>query len=139
MSCPNVDRLSEYLENAAEVAPELGAHIEGCESCQEELFLIGEIRGSLTPAMEVPESLIQRTLVALAEETASPAESTPSLFHLAGAGVLGFLTAFLAIFGSGSSGSSSLGLSLVTSLLVGVGAVVVLGRGSGVREPAEMV
>lgn len=138
MSCPDIDRLVEYLTSGRRSDVEVEAHLESCGSCQEEVFLIRELLGCLSPEMEVPESLVQRTLTTLLESEKLPAKNHPPIPQLVAAGTLGFLTAFLAIMASGSGGGSGPVLPLVSSLLVGLGSVFVQGRVGRARRITEM-
>ena len=138
MSCPDIDRLVEYLTSGRRSDVEVEAHLESCGSCQEEVFLIRELLGSLSPEMEVPESLVQRTLTTLWESEKLPAKIHVPIPQVAASGALGFLTAFLAIMASGTGESSGLVLPLVCSLLVGLGSVFFRGRAGRVQRITEM-
>ena len=99
--------------------------------------MIRELLGSLYhPEMEVPESLVHRTLATLSEPEVLPAKRPPPVSQLVASGVLGFLTAFLAILASGSAGAGGPALPLILSLLVGAVAVAVRGRASWEEEVA---
>ena len=57
MSCPDIFRLVDSLVAGTGAVPEVEAHLQSCESCREEAFMIRELLGSLYhPEMEVPES-----------------------------------------------------------------------------------
>ena len=88
MSCPDVDRLIQYLTGGSMSDVDLEVHIEGCETCQQEVFLIRELVGSLSPEMEVPESLVQRTLMTFAEPERVPAKNRTPIPQLVAAGAL---------------------------------------------------
>ena len=144
MSCTDFDHLVDYL--TSESGPDVGIerHLEICEDCQRAAFLIRELRASLSPEVEVPESLIQRTLAALPEPGTLPGlESLPArgpvpALQLAASGVLGFLTACLAVRFGPFDESADPSLALATSLLVALGAVAVQYRAGGTPDLVEI-
>jgi len=134
MKCPDIDRLTDFVKRGAGRDPELDGHLQCCQRCQEETALIEQLFDlARNPVKEVPDALNQQALdriqVARQAEEPSVLDQVP-VRQLVAAGVLGFLTAFLAMATSGSAGSSGPAVVLGFPLILGSAAVVLRIRAS---------
>lgn len=125
MSCPDINDLVDLLVDPRP-DPELEAHTRGCESCRADLGLLREIPVALRAPAEMPERLIGLVMRSLDAQLAEPSVSQPPVGHLAVSGLLGAITALLAVFaGGGQANPVDL---LLFSLAGGLCAVAVHAR-----------
>ena len=140
MSCPNIDRWVDFVNSGAEPDPELEAHLDGCLRCREDLLIVHEMVASLTPDIEVPESLIQRTIADFPENAFLRSRTRITLPQVVAAGLLGFISAAGALLASGEAFSAGPLPPLVTSTLVAGVAMALQGpfnRGTSSPEVSE--
>jgi hypothetical protein len=128
MKCPDIDRLIDAAKSSRGRDPEVEGHLQHCRRCKEQTLLIEQLLElAPNPVKEVPETLNRRVfdrIRVLREAERGSAPARMPLRQLVAFGVLGFLTAFLAIATSGSAGSSGPEVTIGFPSLLGIIAVV---------------
>jgi hypothetical protein len=124
IDCPDTNRLVDSLEEET-LDLELMAHLRECASCRMELRIIRAIPQAMKARGPVPEYLVRRTMLAISAAADPPAREMPTPLHVVSAGVLGAITAAVAVIGTGAVEGAGIGEVAAFSAFFGLAAAIV--------------
>ena len=138
MSCPDIERIID-LALGGGLDPEVEAHTRQCAECRAELRMIAEVRNAFSPAISVPDALIDAAVDGVLEtqEKQAAVARRRARWPAMAAGVLGALTVLGTVLATDSvdpTGSQWLVLyALVVGVVAGLGEMWLSRRGDPAR------